>query len=575
MRHWWPYALISLLFLVLASPLIPLATEHLRVVETFNVDEGEFLWSLHMCMERGDFAIDRTEYGLLYYNIGLFVAKCFGWFTAVDDTLLIWIFRALSAFFVLLTAVVCARMVSLFQDGFAPPIAFGLCLLCSVVVLNYGTMLHPDTAQVFFISMSLWMSMRCAIEERKTFLIFAAVAAGWAFSTKYAGIALVPLFSVLAWRLSRKVNTGITARRVEALWVILMAIPVYFIFDADRLYVSMGSPAQKEHELFLLFRGLHWGAVIAVISAVSALIWYRVWQGKWLRFVGLHLMVLWSFLIGFFSGSPQFINSRGFVEGFLYVTDLHRGGHWFAEAAGGWAWLQVFAGDSLLQKGVSVAILLLSLLSMRIFFYRQSSVLLWARMIPYAWTIIFLFTLLSRVSSKFPHYLLPLWPALVVMSVWGIFVILRQHRLTALLLSLILLSAGLVHQISFVQQRYNDFSNSKAIKAGRWLETNIERPVVVLSDKYAYVPALEEFTYTSTFQLTPALIDDVKPDVLVITEKLWSRFLKKGVSGLLKGEELYQSRQEMYLQLLENKYPNYQLEADFGEVKVFKRQRIQ
>lgn len=73
----------------LVLPVLGLHAEHLRVVEVFNVDEADFLWPLHLCMKEGNFEINRADYGLLHYNIGLLVTKTFGLFSEVTDTVII------------------------------------------------------------------------------------------------------------------------------------------------------------------------------------------------------------------------------------------------------------------------------------------------------------------------------------------------------------------------------------------------------------------------------------------------------------------------------------------------------
>jgi hypothetical protein len=541
------------------------------MVEAFNTDEGEFLWALHLCMERGDFALDRTEYGMLYYNIGLAIAKVFGLFVEVNDTLILYIFRALSLSFTIGTAIICARMVQLFAGKAVAIFAFGVCLLGSVVILNYGTMLHPDNAQMFFLALSLYFSMRAAIESSKTYLWLAAASAGLAFSTKYAGIALAPIFVLLAAHLAAPASGSSNRLKAESFLVLILAIPLFIVFDADRLFASMGSPEQKDHELFLLFRLMRLGSIVAFLSGVLGFVIQNRRVGVWLRFVSLNMGVVFIFLLGFYLGSPQFISARGFVEGFLYVTDLHRYGHWFADSRGALAWLQIFLGETILQQGVSVMLLLLLTLSVAVPVAAKSRGQVLAALLPWIWFFLFLFTLLSRVSSKFPHYLIPVWPSVVVLAGLGGFVLRERFKWVALFGAFGLLIVGFWNNLNYRDERIQEVALSDAMKAGEWMAINLSSPLKVLSDKYAYVPAVYGWQYESVWQLTPQMIDEKKPEILVITEKIWSRFSAPQSAGFLKGEDLYSTRRDMYEALLSNRYESYELQADFGRVKVFSR----
>ena len=96
---WFCIAIISFLLFYYVIPLSILASENLRIVQTFDTDEAEFLLLLKNDFITGNFDIKRYVYGHLYYNFGLVILHVIGLFTEVDYQVITITFRLISYFF--------------------------------------------------------------------------------------------------------------------------------------------------------------------------------------------------------------------------------------------------------------------------------------------------------------------------------------------------------------------------------------------------------------------------------------------------------------------------------------------
>src|SRR5690606_1386062 len=120
--------------------------------------------------------------------------------------------------------------------------------------------------------------------------------------------------------------------------------------------------------------------------------------------------------------------------------------------------------------------------------------------------------------------------------------------------------------------RINAYKTSPAMAAGNWIAQNYNHNVYVLADKYSYIPPINNVQAETTFQLDTTLINSRKPDLIIINQKIWSRYLSKNSNNFLNGLEAYESRRVMYITMMENQFKGYRLVKDFGAVKVLERE---
>lgn len=569
------YSLIILLFLV--WPIIELGTSHLRVVEAFNVDEGEFLWPIGEAFRRGDFNIGRYDYGLLYYNMGLLICFILSIFIDVNDQVLIQVLRAESFVFLVMSALLIYDWVKRNSSALLG-VASGLSLLTfSITLVNYGSMLHPDLCQMFFILLGLYALDRAVECDSFKWWIFSSVAAGLAFSSKYAGIALIPLIWGLGFYQAKRM---IENKWVKSLLLTAWLISVFCAIVFDRSWIESFITQEAE----MVQTVLNAVSVLRILSILSSLLLLasliiKPLSGR-LKEIG-QILSLWivsggAFFISFLLGSPQSVYKFNFLNGLIYVTNLHKEGHWFKNEEGlmGW-WRIISQKDVLGWWWVLLALLAFSWILKRI----NSEKARWRFSIPMLWLGIFLLVVVFRVKSKFAHYLIPIIPVFVLYTWLGLAELAKRvprefgKRLQQITL-LVILMLGSFHLWTYQKIRIQQFENSAAIKAGEWLDENVQEEVFILADKYTYVPAKSNIQTVSVFGIVSDHLVQFDPDYLVIQERVYERFMHPEKADVyLYGKEVYLNRYRIYTELLNNEFHGYTLEEDFGEVKVYKKKR--
>ena len=576
----WAVALGCVYFLAL--PLVELGTSHLRIVEAFNIDEGEFLWPLSEAYSRGDFNIGRYDYGLWYYNIGLTLVYFVGLFRDVGDQQIIQIMRLESMGFLVGSAWLFYKMG---RANFHKIASLGLALsvlLTSVTLLNYGTMLHPDTCQLFFIVWSIFL-MQHFISDKKVYWIMAASAsAGLAFSTKYAGIALMPIVSGLLFVYGKLLFMGVS-QKAKLIVLGLISLVWAAVLDVSWISSQITQEAEVVATMLLLvqigrviFIGLLCFSLLGLFQFLKALEAKITILGSILLSQVLALTV---FMGAFFLSSPQAAYKLNFLNGFIYVTNLHKDGHWFRDDRGLLGWFDILQEEHVL----GTFWIGLSLLGMLAF--------LWVKrrkkdqingLLPLVWILVFLGVIVLRVKSKFPHYLIPIIPFLIFYA-WGFIndligtfarriSIKRRWLLIPIMGISFFISANNAH--SYKNDRVEQFKNSDALKAGEWIAHHVQKGDFVLADKYSYVPALKDLSHVTVFGIVVDHLTEYDPDWLMIHPLVYDRFLDISKrEGYLYGEDVFDERNWIYSQLLANRFEGYKQVYAVGRVKVFKRNK--
>jgi len=564
-------------------PIIYSASGDIRIVDAFNTDEVDFLSSLLDAYKNGSFEIGHYEYGLLYYNIGLIFFNIVGLFTPITEQVGVIIMRFLSCFYLIGTALVLRQFAKKYADS-AKDLVFVLVLFSSITLINYGTMLHPDLAQVFFVALSLlYLAYYWSAPTISSFVL-TSVFAGLAFSTKYVGIALLPILWTAFFS-----NSPLFFKKQSAITssIVLVVLSVFTAFIANPDFYSPFLTPNNDISASILsaVAGVRILAIVFFFLGVSIFFYKnyvrRIEQVKW----GAILSILSTSVFGlaFCIGSPQGIRGFNFLNGIVAVASVHKDGHWFRDETGLLGWLEIIVEPhviSLLWAGIAVVGLLFVLYRL---ITSERKLENGITLLPLAWLVVFCVVIVFRVKSHFAHYLIPILPFCFFYTAIGLGTLAdrlwqlaftasksKNYLSAAMLLMILLYSAW--KAVEYSKDRIEQFENAPELKAGKWLSENIDKSVFISADKYTYIPRDEQLNFRQYWGLSKAVIKEDNPDYLVINYHTYQWFLPaEDVDTYLHGRALFLERNTLYHELLDDRHAGFKLVADFEEVKIFQK----
>ena len=564
-------------------PIIFSASGDIRIVDAFNTDEVDFLISLLNAYNNGTFEIGHYEYGLLYYNVGLIFFNIVGVFTPITEQVGVVIMRFLSCLFLIGTAAVLRQFAKKHMES-AKELVFVLVLFSSVTLINYGTMLHPDVAQVFFVALSLfYIADYVKIPSVKS-IVLSSLFAGFAFSTKYVGVALLPILWFFFF-LKRPVFLKQQSAKISSIVLILLSVLAAFLANPE-FYASYLTPNNEiSSSILTAISGVRVIAIVLFFFGLSTFFYQkyidRIENIKWGAIVSMASSAI--FALAFSAGSPQGIRGFNFLNGIVAVASVHKDGHWFRDETGLLGWLEIVIQPNVVTLVWSITALIGAFVILYKLIRSDKKQVNLILAIPFLWIMVFCFVIVFRVKSHFAHYLIPILPFCFLYAAIGLALFLdkvnnqwlkqylkTRHSSAAVLGILLILSSW--KAVEYSNNRVEEFENSPEIKAGIWLSENVNEKVFISSDKYTYIPNNEHLGFRHYWGLSNEVISNDKPDYLIINYHTYQWFLKRSdVETYLHGRELFLERNTLYHELLENKHEQFKLVADFDAVKVFEK----
>jgi len=564
-------------------PIIISASGDIRIVDAFNTDEVDFLSSLLNAYNKSTFEIGHYEYGLLYYNIGLICFNVVGVFTELTEQVGVVIMRFLSCLFLLGTAVVLRQFTKKHMES-AKELVFVLVLFSSITLINYGTMLHPDLAQVFFVALSLFYVADYVQLPSLKSIVLSSLFAGLAFSTKYVGVALLPILWFLFF-FKRPQFLKQQSAKTSSIFLIILSVFVAFTSNPE-FYASFLTPNNEiSSSILTAVSGVRVVAIVLFFFGLSTFFYQKyidqIENLKWGAISSIASTGI--FALAFSAGSPQGLRAFNFLNGIVAVASVHKDGHWFRDETGLLGWLEIISQPQVLTLVWSF----LALFGVLVILYqlirsdkRQVNLIL---VIPLLWILVFCFVIVFRVKSHFAHFLIPILPfcffyaaiglALIIDKVNNIW--LKQYwntRYSSALVLLVVLVFSSWNAVDYSSERVVEFKNSPELKAGIWLNENVTKKVFISSDKYTYIPKNEQLMFRHYWGMSDDIIRNDKPDYLIINYHTYQWFLNvSDVETYLHGREIFLERNRLYNELLEGIHGQFELAADFGKVKIYRR----
>ena len=595
-----------------AEDLLWIGSDSIRQASAFAADEAVHARLIQEALRDSTMDIGFYSYGHLYFNLALLPLYISGDASEISEQKIILALRAVPLAFAVGT-IVATFLLARFSLGSALAwmvVAF-LCVM-PLVLLKWSMISHPDMPQLFFIVLGLYACSRYAAGRHWRVLVWAAVAAGLAFSSKYAGLFLLGLvwLIVVARAYVDDAEDGfrLSRARCRMLWhasglvvgtllclAAILSTPGYPVgyYGAAVILVG-GAPNQSEFET--------WFAVarIAVGIAGAVLIWWaaRSWcrrppatsgeASRWNKAAGKIGLTLAVFLVSFAVTSPYSLAGARFLRGMVLAAQKSRLGHHLVADDSGWRWLTLLATPgffewTILTLAAIGGVLVIAQLSWRGWkegFRPESVPALWVFLYA-GWLVVH-----AGYQPSTSYYLLPIVPALLILSAYplkrlGSLVTLRWgSRAGSFVLGIAVCSILIWELPSSVSAAaaYRAEIRSRedpSFLVGEWLEENCAPSAVILYDHYSYVP--DSFALavpTAEFGGTARDLDEHDPDLVVVSQEMSSRFLDPAdAKDYVRGPESYLLKYKYY-EALRSGETGYSQIRDFGGVEVYaKRSR--
>ncbi len=458
-------ASLALLFLVSYSfPLIPLTSENLRMVDAFDVDESLYLKNMIEAIENNSMIIHLHWYGHFYYNTGLVLLHLLDVFMAVGEQEITIGFRLLSSIFHLLSCVTLYLFCKRYFSQMTGAIAAVLLLLASPSLSFYSVNIHPDTTQLFFIIASIFSLSLLAESPSLKKAIVTAVVLGCCFGTKYMGMFMLPLFSVI---IITRLNTPIFkfSHSIKLLIILMICGLSAWLFYPPLVLAFLEEKHNFSPQSVRYFYVLQAGVIAILLINIVAFVLYKNWKNVHDK----SLVLLLGALV--FVGVFAFTNPCGFyhlnfLKLFLRHADGINNGVAFNDGSSFVAWLGI------ITKNISAAPLLIGLLAVPVRLYVKKNNT--TRVIMYSWLLVYSCFLLFGVKLRFAHYALPLAPFIFIAFgelIEAIADRLSKGKMVFITAIMIGITAYFGLQLlAFKQTRIAARQNAVQLEVAKWLE---------------------------------------------------------------------------------------------------------
>jgi len=355
-------------FVVYLLPMLFLAAENVQMASVFYPDEGRYVKVIRGALEAQTLRIHFVSYGHFFFNLILIPLLFLQQFFTITDVHILLLLRGISWIFGLGSAWLTFVMARRFFGSEAAWMSIAFLLIVPLTFLEYSTIAHPDTMQLFFILASLYYTCLLAEKLETKHLLWASGMAGLAFSAKYAGILLLPLIAfvfVLQLYQSEKLKVSpIIPKRVKILLGGLSAICFLAAILLQKSVVLLLFSSDGNIESDWIWRLIEAVRVaLLLFCIVFVTLFYlkkkKLWNSKQIKFdFGFYygILAVAAFGAAFVVSSPNSLLELQFVQGLIYEGHNTRTGGFFTA---NWQqilnqWYEVLTSKYLLGMGLFV-----------------------------------------------------------------------------------------------------------------------------------------------------------------------------------------------------------------------------
>jgi hypothetical protein len=592
-------ALVAIYLVWFAWPLFWSASENVRLVGTFNTDEEAHVMLLKEAIDNRFPRLGYIQYGYAYLNMGLLPLFILSYFTDVSEQQIIVWLRMIPALFAIATVALTFLMTRRYFGRLA---AWLSTFLLSFTVLNFlemSAMSHSDIPQVFFLMLSIYFCCRLAEDGRLKWLIWASVAAGFAFGCKYSGLFLLPVIGFYGLLQTIRMNTTqvkVNSDRVIRVSRILAVLTGGALLILGFVIIPYAAVSYAGAEYFgvsisQFFDSIRVIAIAAGVGVVLLAVVPFVWtfvrpRPKLAYLLKLGMLSAITFAVAFFMTSPFNVFSvrSGFLRGFFYESLHSSFGHGFEAENGKLQWFSILSSPELLDPFV----LGLAAISLALMAYRVAKGggqrLLEPESVMWVWSLFYFVFLVWRVNIRTHRALLPIVPFLLIFAAHVVSQVIQcaaarlSRRLVVVLtiasLSVIVgleLPRSLGRIIEFRQVTSQREQTSDVVLAGHWLAEHYPPSTRILYDPFSYVPPSFADAQATPWGGTLQILETFEPDVVIVNNYHSDRFSDvRQAATYARDESNFMAKYEYYEALRDGK-AGYVHVRDFGDVQVYAR----
>lgn len=517
---------VTILFLAYCIPIIIQGTDDFRMIDTFHPDEGTAVTLLSRMIRESSlyprgyhkYSDGFFHYGAIYFYIdyfGMLVIKNIFFLESISDKMIIISLRLINVIFAILSLgglYVLSRRIY----NFSVAILAGLFLIFTPRVVYWSTNAHPDILQMFFIIISIYFSIRLLEKFSYKYIALSTIFAGLAFGTKYSGIFLLPFICLISIIPLLKQKRGSYVQRARKILFVLMIIVILFLitFSITNPYALIEF---KKFHYTIRYEIDHIKFGHQIKEDVNPLVWFKVLS------------------------DPRLLGKVGLVLFFIFI---------------------IITVVELRVKKIN-----------RLWLHKRRFFIL-------GWIFFFLIYLMWSVNYRTWRYLFPIIPFIYIFIAhvisrlfynrYSIKIPRRLGQLTAIGLVVLVLWPKISLNYVHLNSNLHKVENNPAVEAGRYLEENFPENMKITYDYYSYVPSSFKYA-TWSYGQNEALINEIKPDLIIVNDDISHRYEDLRQAGLSKNPEYFRSCHLFYAKLENNQFSPYQKIKDFGRVRIYKR----
>lgn len=517
---------LVIVFLILAVPFLYQNSANLRLVKAFNTDEHFVVEAIKCMFARNTINVNQCvpyvlnwPRFLFYLDLGIVYPTLF--IAQPTEQTFILVSRSVSALFgglsVLATYVLGTRLFNPITGLLA-----GLLTIMTPIFLNMSLTIHPDIVQLFFILLALFFCYRLANCGKRHDLMMASVMAGIAFSSKLAGIFILPIIALACF-----------------------------------LHLYYNNRPSHLTDWLILFRKLLVQGLLAAIC----------------------------FSIVFAALTPELLlNPDSVVVGFkntLAGMTMKGTGRIMADGqADPVQWIKLMFSAGVMSFAMLLHLSLGVLVTFQLLRRKHLPHLRPGHAVIFAWPILFLGYLASTAAYVSPAHLVP---AIPIVFIFGSYVLLfpfTTPRLSRYIwqwrlygtVCMILLGSLIYFKGAQAYGFVSDLAQTRShpiTMTGEWLEQTYPSEVTILHDQYVYVPPKFK-NVMGVWGITREHVALINPD-LIITNSAhnWRYTLPGDFDEFRGGAEAYASLREFYKRLYAGLEEPYRNVRAFGPIDVY------
>ncbi len=590
--------IIALLALAAVQPVL-VGASNSRLLDAFDMDEALHLNLVRQALDSGNWHLEFSNYGHLYFNLCLLILSLLKLVTPVSDTLIIVILRAVP--------LLAAASIIGFTEQFARRTWNRSTALLSAAILalvpphffRFAVMSHPDLIQSLFLLLAVWSLIRFCHGEFSG-LWLTALFSGLAFASKYGGLFMLALtMGITLLYLLRppenvKIPEAFSVKRTlpRILWI---AVSLGFVFTGLLLTPGTlgGLLSTDGHidnpvlvNLLPLVRLLTSGFGIWMLLFIILELRLPASRLKdvingvnlWVR---LMIPVTVLFFAAFALTSPASLTGFNFVTGILYESHHTATGHIFIERPSPLIWLGYLANPEFYFGLPLTLVLAAGLIGRAVRTLKKKSPLFSTENILWIWVLFYLLFLMFRIQMARPRYLLTILPCLSILAAVTLTRFYSRVRcalhtkalrtgwfILAVCLITGQLISGSVHIARRVRSLVQWEQSDGAVRAGQWLDKNVPHDAVILADQFSYIPPAFQNVRISYYADVP-LLRETDPDYIITNIRVTYAYQDSTrADEHRKGTDYFMTRYEYYHGLQKGTL-GYRLLKDFDVARIY------